>query len=106
MKKDNTSKDIFLASFRLHSADIDEDTKSRLSKLISHRQKTISIALVVIPVFWFANIYFRSKGIDLRFIIPAVLFLALYARYHDLYKQGLEIIKNLEKKANKSSEPT
>ena len=106
MKKDNTDTDVFLASFRLHSADVDEVTKARCFKVISHRQKTIFIALLVVPFLWVTNIYFRGRGIDLQFIIPAVLLSALYARYHDLYKHCLEIIKNLEHKANKSSHST
>lgn len=97
---------MFLASFRLGSANIDEDTRSRFSKLISHKNKTISIAFVLIPILWIVSIYFKVEVVEIRGVIPTVLLLALYARYYDLHKQGLEIIKHLEKKPNQSSETT
>ncbi len=100
MRKDNIHKDVFMASFRLHLSDIDEDTKQRLEKLIAHKNKTTTIALVLVPLLWIATVYFEMKDIKTVGVIPVVLLLALYARYRDLYKQCLEVMKNMKSKAN------
>ena len=106
MKKENIHKDVFMASFGLHSSDVDEDTKKRLDAIISHRNRTRSIGLVLVPLLWFAVIYFEQQDMELAGVFPVILLLALYARYHDLHKQCLEVMKNMKPKANKSSDPT
>jgi hypothetical protein len=105
MEKDNILKDVFMASFGLHSSGVDEGTKQRLEQLIAHKDKTTSIALVLVPLLWFATVYFEMKDINTAGVIPVVLLLALYARYRDLYKQCLEVMKNMKNAANQSSDP-
>ena len=96
--------DIFMASFGLHSSDVDEGTKQRLDQLIAHKNKTTSMAFVLLPALWYLTIYFEKNDINTAGVIPVVLLLALYIRYRDLYKQCLDVMKNMKPNTAKSQQ--
>ncbi|MEN7973345.1 MAG: hypothetical protein ABFR47_05875 [Verrucomicrobiota bacterium] len=95
MKKHSTEKEILSASLNLQHADVDEETRKRLIKMIKHLQATASILITLGVLLFIARVYFKARDIDIIEFIPIALFLVLYTRYRDLHKQGLKIIKKL-----------
>ena len=102
-------KDIFSAALNLQLADVDEATREKSQKLISHSWKTALFLVLWAIVAFGVSVYLdnfndiiysefeevnRPRSISGYFWF--IMFVSLYARYSNLHTQTVDVIKNLK----------